>query len=68
MLSMVLKTHYRGIEHTVVGFKLANTAIFCGNTFDGFSSKTKALMFGGNEMSFLIDIQGTGKCIIDCDT
>ena len=30
-----------------------------------FSSKTKALMFGGNEMSFLIDIQGTGKCIIE---
>ena len=28
-------------------------------------SKTKALMFGGNEMSFLIDIQGTGKCIIE---
>ena len=30
-----------------------------------FSSKTKALMFGGNEISFLIDIQGTGKCIIE---
>ena len=30
-----------------------------------FSSKTKALMFGGNEMSFLIDIQGTGKFIIE---
>lgn len=30
-----------------------------------FSSKIKALMFGGNEMSFLIDIQGTGKCIIE---
>ena len=64
---MVLKTHYRGIEHTVVGFKLANSAIFFGNTFDRFGSKSKTLMFGGNEMPFLIDIQGTGKRIINRD-
>lgn len=65
---MVLKTYYRGIEHTIVGFKLANAAIFFRNTFDGFGSKSKTIMFGGNKMSFLIDIQGTGKCIINCDT
>ena len=67
MLSMVLKTYYRGIEHIVVGFKLANSAIFFGNTFDRFGSKSKTLMFGGNEMPFLIDIQGTGKRIINRD-
>ena len=50
--------------------KKAGNRIRSGNQpqtdpYDGFSSKTKALMFGGNEMSFLIDIQGTGKFIIE---
>ena len=37
-------------------------------TLARFVKGPRHLMFGGNEMSFLIDIQGTGKCIIDCDT
>lgn len=65
---MVLKTYNRSIKHSFICLKLAGAIIFSGNTFDGFRSKTKSIVFGGYETSFFIDVQGTGKCIFNSYT